>query len=217
MGKIQKQLQACLRAAGLGEGRGVSKKLGQAAIQIEAELKAEVHRVYRKLGGLLEAFPTRRGKWDLECDGFVIELDEAQHFNRSRRTTLDSAIYQALPLFPLNLWREYCADRERDCLSKAGYGGWWTNSSCERQFGPAGEKGDLDSGGSPRWKQRAFYDFLKDLHPLICGFEVVRISIYDIVAGSTGHRTVGQVLKVRDPSRDDGGALKRLIESRRSV
>lgn len=198
----------------MGERRGVSSPQPDISASV---FGPEVHRVYRELGGSLDAFPTRHGKWDIECDGFVVELDEEQHFNRYRRTTLDSAVYKALPTFPLDLYREYCVDRERDCLRKAGFGRYWTNVSCERHFGSAGAKGDLVSGGSPRWKQRAFYDFLKDLGPLICGINVVRISIYDIVAGSASRRTVGQILKLGAPSRDDGEALKRLVVSRRSL
>ncbi len=47
------------------------------------------------LGGVLDNFPTEIGVWDATfSEGFHIELDEEQHFNRYRNITLRSAVYQ---------------------------------------------------------------------------------------------------------------------------
>ncbi|MHA7678588.1 DUF7255 family protein [Cupriavidus sp. PET2-C1] len=39
------------------------------------------------------------------------------------------------------------------------------NRSCERQFGVGSAQKILEGAGAPRRKQRAFYDFVKDLCP----------------------------------------------------
>jgi hypothetical protein len=72
--------------------------------------------------------------------------------------------------------------------------GKWTNNSCEKQFGVASRPGDLSGNGSPRWKQRAFYDFCKDLSPFLIGVKVVRVAVWDELAGAGRTETVGEVL-----------------------
>lgn len=139
----------------------------------------EVFNVYKELGGVLSIFPLRLGKWDIEVDGIAIELDEDLHFNRYRKLTLSSNIYNYLPSFPLKEYKNYCDEYAIKCLEKGKSGKRWTSTNCEKQFGKASPKGNLSGNGSPRWKQRAFYDFVKDLSPLIIGVPVARISIWD--------------------------------------
>ena len=53
----------------------------------------------------------------------------------------------------------------------------------------------LDRGpGSPRWKQRAFYDFTKDLAPLTEDLAVSRLSIWEEVASDSQTLLVGELL-----------------------
>src|SRR5512133_3617226 len=73
-------------------------------------------------------------------------------------------------------------------IHKAGY---LTNRSTRAQFGSGSAPGDLIGGGSPRWKQRAFYYYLKDLYGMIYGIPVVRLSIYQMVDG----RRLGEWLR----------------------
>jgi hypothetical protein len=49
---------------------------------------------------------------------------------------LKSAIYTRLPQFPLDTYGHFCSDHEDSCLRRS-YGKYWTNPSCEAQFGPA--------------------------------------------------------------------------------
>ena len=78
---------------------------------------------------------------------------------------------------------------------KAGsYGGKWKNSSTDTQFKPSNEEGVLDGNGSSRWKQRAFYDFLKDVHGIVRGIPVIRISIYDTYK----NESIGSILSRYD-------------------
>lgn len=151
--------------------------------ELEPELARAVKDCYRKLGGRVENPRLRPGAWDLVVNNVMVELDEDLHFNRYRALTLDSETYSMLAGFPLGDYRSYAAAREADCLAAGSYGGKWTNASCERHFGPAGSLRDLRGAGAPRWRQRALYDFMKDLAPLQDGTMVARIAIWDPLPG----------------------------------
>jgi hypothetical protein len=105
----------------------------------------------------------RPDSWDLRVEEVLVELGEERHFNRYRSKTLAVSAYEQLTTFPTVVYRALCKAHESDCLASAGYGGYWTNSSCTAMFGDAGPTGELAGKGAPRWKQRAFYDHLKDL------------------------------------------------------
>lgn len=58
-----------------------------------------------------------------------------------------------------------------------------------------------DSGNGPsRWKQRAFYDYLKDLYSVIENIPVIRLSIYDQVHYSTLNQLIenGDSIKIKE-------------------
>lgn len=67
--------------------------------------------------------------------------------------------------------------------------------SCEKMFGPAQQKGCLIGNGSPRWKQRAFYDFFKDISCLVTKIPVVRLSVYDVIDFRGMKYTLGEFLE----------------------
>lgn len=75
-------------------------------------------------------------------------------------------------------------------------------------FGPAGPRGILDGAGSPRWKQRAICDAMRDAAALHRNVRLVRLSTYDEVGGAT----LGCALEGTAPV--DRDALQRLIEER---
>jgi len=145
----------------------------------ENGLYQEIVSIYRSLGGILELPPLGFGSWDLVYEDFIVELDEEQHFNRYRAFTLNSSIYFPSKYFNVSDYRLQCKIKEPECIKKASRGKYWTSNSTEKQFGKASPRGDLNRNGSPRWKQRAFYDFLRDVSSLIYQIPVVRISIYD--------------------------------------
>ncbi|MGA9542240.1 MAG: hypothetical protein WBQ85_01640 [Candidatus Sulfotelmatobacter sp.] len=157
-------------------------------------LRPEIDRVYRSLSGALPSIPINLRHWDMEFEGIAVELDEYLHFNRYRGITLKSASLAGLPRFPLRAYRRYCLDHEDMCLKNGSYGGKWSNRSCETQFGKASAPGDLADNGSPRWKQRAFYDFVKDLSPLLIGVKVVRIAVWDELLHEERTKTVRDTL-----------------------
>lgn len=145
----------------------------------------EVERVYSALGGTSEQIPINYGSWDISLKDFCIEFDEERHFNRYRLETLASSIYNDFPFFSVSNYKEYCLTKEEQCLRAASWGNNWKTNSSDKHFVASGDYGDLSENGSSRWRQRAFYDFIKDLNSVIRKVPVLRISIYDTYNGST--------------------------------
>jgi len=178
----------------------------------ESDINNEIQNIYEKLGGLLNPFPLNLRKWDIEVEDIAVELDELLHFNRYRLQTLNSSLYSKLQKFPISEYKSYCNSYESNCLSAGSYGGKWTNNSCQKQFGEGSAPGDLSGNGSPRWKQRAFYDFVKDFNPILYGVPMVRISIWDKIQVNGSTFNVGQILD--NEMYNAGEQLFELIKSR---
>jgi hypothetical protein len=106
----------------------------------------------------------RPGGYDLAFtnrDGLVdIELGEEQHFNRCRALTLDITRHLARPWTPAYL--DHSAGHVHRLLPGWGTGQRWTNPSAARFFGLPAQAGDFSGVGATRWRQRAFYDSVKD-------------------------------------------------------
>lgn len=154
----------------------------------------EIRLVYKQLSCQpATTYPTN-GRYDISTDEFIIELDEERHFNLYRAQTLESCIYTKLHQFPLNQYRLYCSLYEQQCLRAAVWGKNWSTPSADNQFGESDLPGNLNGSGSSRWKQRAFYDYLKDVTQLITKKPLARVSIYDkLVVGNT-EKTVDEIL-----------------------
>ncbi|MBS4023127.1 MAG: hypothetical protein KGZ79_12025 [Dethiobacter sp.] len=213
MGKKEKELVSILTKNG-------ACKIGNMPIPALADrllygsLKEEVLDVYRKLGGI-EGEYAFRGKWDIVTEKYIVELDEQLHFNDYRLTTLESPLYDAIKKFPLEAYREYCRRYKENCLRAGSNGGKWTNASCEKMFGPAQQNGDLTGYGSPRWKQRAFYDYLKDISYLATNIPVVRLSIYDSIDYRGRKYALGDLLESNHTISDDlAVVIQELIDMR---
>jgi hypothetical protein len=162
--------------------------------------QAEVLDLYRRLGGRHETPTLRPGSWDLQVDDILVVLDEQLHFNRYRAVTLQSGVYRSLPSFPLLAYQRFCDTWEGACL-KAGSGqGRWMNISTEGHFGPSGPRGDLSGDGSSRWKQRALYDFMKDVTQLDQEPpRMARIGIWDELPGLAGVTVENVVHRTPEP------------------
>lgn len=169
--------------------------------------------VYRHLGGVQRSPRLRPGGWDLGCDSFAVELDEDLHFNRYRKLTLSHEAYRRLS-FPAKDYAELCDRFERQCLSKGRGQARWTSSSTERQFGPAGLRGVLDGPGAPRWKQRALYDFIKDLAPLASGPSVARIGVWEPVQVDGAPIDIDSLLRGGGHDRTAARAIAALVRAR---
>lgn len=177
----------------------------------------EAMRVYRSLGGRSTSLPApgRRSAWDVCTGDTYIELDEEQHFNRYRFVTLQSSVYKEILSFPIETYKQFCTQYESDCLRKASRGIYWSSPSTVDQFGAGSSPGDLRGNGSPRWKQRAFYDYIKDLFSLISGQEVVRLSIWDMVMVNGKHVFVGELLSKK--MLDGVDSILELIDKRKNI
>ncbi len=171
--------------------------------------------IYKALSGIQDVVPLRFGDWDMNFNGLIVELDEQRHFNRYRLITLDSPIYEQLPKFPLKLYREYCIKYEANCIKAGGFGGNWTNSSSEKQFGHSSMPKIMDENGSARWKQRAFYDFLKDVSILVHKVPLVRLSIWDEINTLERPRLLKDILINNDFNGITG--LRNLIKTRMHI
>lgn len=149
----------------------------------DTQLK-NIEAIYKKLGGVLEKPPINYGKYDIILKDKVVEVDEENHFNRYREITLTSPFYKSHKGFDTSAYKSYCHLYESKCRS---YGKFWSSPSTEKQFGKAGTNGDFSNGGSSRWKQRAYYDFIKDHLKEVYNIPVIRLSIYDQLNGVTLH------------------------------
>lgn len=133
---------------------------------------------YTQLGGMLSSPILRPSGWDIQTEsGLIVELDEEQHFNRYRAETLQADWAVDLP------WRadylRYCAEYESVALKKHSGAGFWTSAGSARQFGPARSRRDLEGAGSPRWKQRAVYDAMRDSVAATGTVSLARLSVHD--------------------------------------
>lgn len=163
---------------------------------------------YRALGGRGEAeHALRPGVWDIVlADGLHVELDEEQHFNRYRRATLTPGWTDDLAWS--DDYRRYCDDFEAACLRKAKGGGYWSSASTEAMFGIADPPGVFDPHGSPRWKQRALYDAMRDALAATGEIRLTRVAVWD----EAGDAPLGRVLDGRAPV--DLEAIAELVELR---
>ncbi|WP_193107053.1 hypothetical protein [Brachybacterium sp. FME24] len=200
--------EAALAAALSSEGLGASKaKWTRPTIAaLPGDLSASILTLYRELGGVQQEPRLMPAGWDLQlADGTLVELDEQQHFTRYRAASL--ALNWASDMPWRNAYLSHCRTHEQ---LAAGYGGFWTNPSTERQFGTAGTRGDFDGPGSPRAKQRAVYDAIRDAHAAAGLVRLARLSIYDDVVDTT----LGAVLAGEEAAAPVRGALTELIAQR---
>lgn len=194
MGARQERLQEYLLAAGARATGGIPRCKSPSDLA-RAGILDEVVRTYHQLSGTASLPTLNAGAWDIQIDGHAVELDEEQHFNRYRAITLSSPVYRRLAVLNMRDYTQWCAAHEGACLRTAGTrSGFWTKPSCEREFGPSSPVGVLDGGGSSRWKQRAFYDFIKDLTPLVYGHEVRRLAVWEVVVVAGRPCALGDLL-----------------------
>lgn len=153
-------------------------------------VQAELVDLHRALGGSAGYRGFTSGKWDFAtADGLFIEFDEQLHFNRYRQFTDRLAWSRWIPWSAAYL--HYSCAHEVECLKAGGYGGKWTSPSSEKMFGDASPPRVLEGNGSPRWKQRALYDAVKDAYAVHeQGVSLVRISLHDEIGGLGVHRSL---------------------------
>lgn len=204
MPKQQDSLLAVLNDMGF---RSTTKPPRARLETLPPDARVDVVDLYRKLGGMHPNPQLTAGSWDSCFDGgLVIEQHESQHFNRYPAASLKCEWASALP------WRraymDYSTRFGGDCIKSRARGGYWSNDSSVRMFGPPGPQRELDGAGSPRWKQRALYDAMRDVAALNGAARLVRLAVYDVVGGETLGRVHDRVKLL------DRNALHSLIISR---
>ncbi|MEJ7846986.1 MAG: hypothetical protein WKF92_02740 [Pyrinomonadaceae bacterium] len=159
-------------------------------------LHPEIQKVYKKLNGQLETYPVQYRGFDIKLPGCVVEFDEEQHFNRYRQLTLNSTIYEYNNSFSTEEYKTFCVEFENQCLNRASYGKYWKTNSTENQFGESSGNGMLEeNGGSSRWKQRAFYDFLRDAGQQVGNYKLIRVSIHEVIGDTSVREILGNNLR----------------------
>lgn len=176
---------------------------------LPTETTALIRGIYDLLGGAPDQFDRiRPGGYDVAFETpagpLVVELDEEQHFNRYRTLTLAATETLGLPWGAAYL--DYSARHETRLLPGWGTGKRWTNPSAARFFGEPSPPGDFTGHGAPRWRQRAFYDSVKDALP---ERRLSRVSVHDTLPEG---RTLESVLRAPDPAMS--AAVQRLVLGR---
>lgn len=161
-----------------GEGNHPSPNLKE----LDDNRMTEIKSVYKELGGTLSEVPFNFRGYDIMLRDFIVELDEQEHFNRYRLKTLESFIYNDFHNFDVNEYKIFCNEYEHKCRK---YGGFFKNDSTKLQFTNQCSYCNFEDLGASRWKQRAFYDFIKDIYSITAKIPIIRISIYERYNGDT--------------------------------
>lgn len=115
--------------------------------------------------------------WFEEPYNFIFEFDESQHFNQFRLRTLEH--FDEYNQFPFKF--KHYLSLAKQTIVKPGKSGFQKLKSPDPLFPPMLEGERQDN----RPRQRAFRDFLKDITPVLKGFNsTIRIS-YKITNGKT--------------------------------
>ncbi len=189
-----------------------SRHGADAVQQLSHDLVNNVGETFRVVGGKgeldvnrLEAFVKRLGTDDrLSIDGeeFVVEYDERLHYTTFRGSTLTSTLYERLRVgFNLPDYASACGT-----VPITGSSGRAHNDAAHRHFKCPGAPGEC------RHRQRAFYDFLKDVL-FGLGLEglpkIIRVSdLTDFIDGHSLGEIVGRATSV------EGQSLTMLLRER---
>ncbi|WP_286958875.1 DUF7255 family protein [Arsenicicoccus sp. UBA7492] len=203
-GEREKKLCQLLDAAGMT----TSDRPARPRMQHLGDLAEVLERTYRDLGGRMSVSPERwaPGGWDMALDGVLVELDEEQHFNRYRKRTLDDDWADVLPW--ARFYSGYCDDYEHACDQASSSLGGRSTQSSRLMFGPAAVRGLDSSEDLSRWKQRAFYDAIRDAYAMATRTPLARLSVHDDIEG----HSLNQIL--RDEVTCSHAALRALVQER---
>lgn len=207
-GTRERALAAILGADSSAAAAPTMPRIGQ----LPAETLARILELFDELGGVGDLASCRPGGWDMVLpDGTVVEFDERQHFTPYRAATLAPRWAAEMPW--TDQYLELCREHENDAWASFLWAATPARRAAttpvpERLFGDPAPRGDYRDGGSPRGKQRAIYDAVRDALAANGDIALVRLSIYDHVEGAP----LGNALTSSDPV--DRGALDALIASR---
>jgi hypothetical protein len=139
----------------------------------------DLYQIYKELGGIQEEFPHIEEELYYIEPSTIIILDDYIHFNRYRNITLKSILYEQIPSFPLENYKRYCRNFEKECIKSGLPQRIWANRESDYYFGPSSSPGDFFKNGSGGWKLLAFKDLLEDAAAYAINYRVIRFSVYD--------------------------------------
>lgn len=175
---------------------------------LPSSVREEFLDLFRALGGTVDWGDFKSGQWDMvTADGLLIEFDEQLHFNRYRLITDDVTWSEEIPWSKEYL--HYSSAHEDWCWKDGRRGKTWTSPATEKMFGEADPPGVFELHGSPRWKQRALYDAVKDAYAVHTpGISMARVSLYDQIGGTDVHRLLKRGVSL------DPAALRDFVAAR---
>lgn len=160
-----------------------------------AEYNDEILEIFNKaLEGKSLSYPFKIN-FPIVHDKFVIVLDEEISFNRYRRKTLKSTIYNKQTMVNTGQYQRYCRTYEQNCLKVGLQQEIWSNERSELLFGKPSAPGDFFANGAPGWKLIAFQNFLQDVYALNNRWNYHRISIYDNLLVEGKLQSLGKLLQ----------------------
>jgi hypothetical protein len=128
--------------------------------------------------------------WFHEPANFAVEFDEKQHFNQFRKSTLEH--YNKTPInFDLQTYKELCCR-----VVKPGKSYFQKTKKNNDLFPYQGDSEAQDN----RIRQRAFRDMLKDIYPLVMGFNGTFRIPYQFVTN-----------KIKDFNEDDLRLVEQIV------
>lgn len=210
MGKLAEAFKAALEQAGYEFlSKDDLRNVGLASTrEMPAGVQTEFQVLFRVLGGIADWGHFRAGQWDMvTTGGLCIEFDEQLHFNRYRRLTDELSWSKHLPW--AGEYLHYSAAHEDWCWKDGRRGKTWTSPATEKMFGEADPPGVFGARGSPRWKQRALYDAVKDAYSFHTeGVSMARASLHDQIGETLVHRLL------KEEGNLDPEALRTFIAAR---
>ena len=137
-----------------------------------------IMKVYRDLGGKKNDYPINFRGFDIKLKDVIVELDEERHFNRYRYETLNSPVYDNWKGFSVRKYKKWCNEYEENCLQSAHWGNSWQNKNSNEHFNISAKLSENKFSDASRWKQRAFFDYLRDVSSILMNVKLIRLSIY---------------------------------------
>lgn len=141
----------------------------------------DIKETYEELGGQKVDTPFGLNDFFLEMHNKAVIIDDKLHFNQYRSKTMLCPIYDELLNFPLQNYRRYSRQFQKECLMAGSRNELWSDPLSDRHFGASNDSGDLGLNGSSTWKMNAMIDLITDTSTLLMPYEVIRISLYDSV------------------------------------
>lgn len=160
------------------------------------KILSPIEETFEELGGLDgSTLPIDPSVVDIELDGIGLVIDDEKCFNRYRKKTLLSELYDEDGFSFRQEYLRSCRAYEKQCLHAASGGQDWTHKKGAAAFGPSEENGDLGLNGSAGWKYKAFADFLTDYSAKVFQYKIVRISVHEHLMISGKQISIATLLK----------------------